>query len=167
MFSENLLDSRSKEFLDKAKNLAKSRGDRLVDTDHLLMALISSKDSPLTKVLEKRGIDTKDLKAKIEENLSDLYKQIDKSTEEYISYLQDLKNQLTQVKNSINQIQNELKKVLSAKKQLENELRYEESSFWGGFGSSARFEYERITRYEKELKGQLEQIKSSLLKVMD
>ncbi len=167
MFSENLLDVRSKNILDRAKSLAKEREDRLVDTDHLLMALLSTKDSPLIKVLEKRGIDTKDLKEKIKENLNDLYKQIDKSTKEYIEYLQNLKSQLTQVKSSITKIQEELKRILATKRQLENELRYEESSFWGGFGGSARFEYERITRYENELKGQLEQIKSSLLKVMD
>jgi len=167
MFSENLLDSRSKEYLDNAKSIAKSRGDRLVDTDHLLLALISKPDSPIVKVLEKRGIDTKDLKQKIEEHLEELYKQVDKSTQEYIEYLKDLKNQLTQVKNTIAQLQEELKKIAAAKKQLENELRYEESSFWGGFGGSARFEYERVARYEKEIKGQLEQIKSSLLKVMD
>ncbi len=167
MFSENLLDVRSKNILDKAKSLAKERGDRLVDTDHLLMALLSTKDSPLIKVLEKRGIDTKDLKEKIKENLNDLYKQVDKSTNEYIEYLQNLKSQLTQVKSSITKIQEELKRILATKRQLENELKYEESSFWGGFGSSTRFEYERITRYENELKGQLEQIKSSLLKVID
>ena len=167
MFSENLLDIRSKNILDRAKSIAKEREDRLVDTDHLLMAFLSIEDSPLIKVLEKRGIDTRDLKEKIKENLNDLYKQVDKSTKEYIEYLQNLKNQLTQIKSSITKIQEELKRVLATKKQLENELRYEESSFWGGFGSSARFEYERITRYENELKGQLEQIKSSLLKVMD
>jgi len=167
MFSENLLDVRSKKILDGAKSLAKERGDRLIDTDHLLMALLSTKDSPLIKVLEKRGIDTKDLKEKIKENLNDLYKQVDKSTNEYIEYLQNLKSQLTSVKGSLTKIQEELKRILATKRQLENELRYEESSFWGGFGSSARFEYERITRYENELKGKLEQIKSSLLKVMD
>jgi ATP-dependent Clp protease ATP-binding subunit ClpB len=108
-----------------------------------------------------------DLKEKIKENLNDLYKQVDKSTKEYIEYLQNLKSQLTQVKSSITKIQEELKRILATKRQLENELRYEESSFWGGFGSSTRFEYERITRYENELKGKLEQIKSSLLNVMD
>ncbi len=167
MFSENLLDSRSKEYLESAKKIAEQRGDRLVDTDHLLLALISKKDSPIVKVLEKRGIDTKDLVQKINEYLNDLYSQIDKSVREYIDYLKNLQNQLTQVRGSIQQIQSELKKVASAKKQLEQELRYEETSFWGGFGSSARLEYDRLNRYEKELKGQLAQIKTSLLQVMD
>ena len=167
MFSENLLDKRSKEFLESAKAAAQKRGDRLVDTDHLLLALISKEDSPLRKVLEKRGIDTKDLRAKIEEYLKDLYSQIDKSTNEYINYIRDLQNQLTKVRNDILKLQEELKKVAAAKKQLENELRYEESSFWGGFGSSARLEYERLTRYEKDLKNQLVQIKNSLLQIMD
>ncbi len=167
MFSENLLDSRSKEFLEQAKNIAKQRGDRLVDTDHLLLALISKKDSPIVKVLEKRGIDTKDLVQKINGYLNDLYSQIDKSVREYIDYLKNLQNQLGNVRNSILQIQQELKKIASAKKQLEEELKYEESSFWGGFGSSARLEYDRLNRYERELKGQLSQIKNSLLQVMD
>ncbi|NPA58787.1 MAG: AAA domain-containing protein [Aquificae bacterium] len=167
MFSENLLDKRSKEFLENAKFLAQKRKDKLVDTDHLLLALISKEDSPLRKVLEKRGIDTKDLRKKIEEYLHDLYSQIDKSVAEYINYIKDLQNQLTQIRNEILKIQEELKKVAAAKKQLENEIRYEESSFWGGFGSSARLEYERLSRYEKELKNRLIQIKNSLLQIMD
>jgi len=167
MFSENLLDKRSKEFLENAKSLAEKRRDKLVDTDHLLLSFISREDSPLRKVLEKRGIDAKDLRQKIEEYLNDLYSQIDKSTAEYINYIKDLQNQLTRVKNDILKIQEELKKIAAAKKQLENEIRYEESSFWGGFGSSARLEYERLVRYEKELKNQLIQIKNSLLQIMD
>ncbi|NPA54352.1 MAG: AAA domain-containing protein [Aquificae bacterium] len=167
MFSENLLDSRSKEYLEGAKKIAEQRGDRLVDTDHLLLSLISKKDSPLVKVLEKRGIDTKDLVQKINEYLNDLYSQIDKSVREYVDYLKNLQSQLSSVRNNILQIQEELKKVAAAKKQLEQELRYEESSFWGGFGSSVRLEYDRLNRYEKELKNQLAQIKTSLLQVMD
>ena len=167
MFSENLLDQKSKEILETAKSNANARKDRLVDTDHLLLAIITKKDSPLVKVLEKKGIDTKDLVHKIQEYLNDLYSQIDKSTREYVDYLKNLQNQLSQVKSNINQITAELQKVAQAKKQLENELRYEESSFWGGFGSSARLEYERLSRYEKELKGQLAQIKNSLIQVMD
>jgi len=167
MFSENLLDKNSKEILEDAKLNAKARGDRLVDTDHLLLSIVSKKDSPLVKVLEKRGIDTKDLIKKIQEYLNDLYNQVDKSTKEYIDYLKNLQSQLSQVKGSINQIDSELKKVSQAKRQLKQELKYEESSFWGGFGSSTRLEYERLQRYEKELKGQLSQIKNSLLQVMD
>jgi len=167
MFSENLLDKRSKEFLETAKSIAERRKDRLIDTDHLLLAFISKEDSPLRKVLEKRGIDTKDLKAKIQEYLNDLYSQIDKSTNEFVNYIKDLQNQLAGIKNDVIKIQEELKKIASAKRQLENELRYEESSFWGGFGSSVRLEYERLTRYEKELKNQLSRIKTSLLQVMD
>ena len=167
MFSENLLDNRSKDYLEEAKQIAQRRGDRLVDTDHLLLALISKKDSPIVKVLEKRGIDTKDLVQKINEYLNDLYSQIDKSIKEYTDYLRNLQNQLTQVKGNVQKIQSQLKEVLRAKKQLEQELRYEESSFWGGFGSSSRLEYERLSRYENQLKSQLSQIKNSLLQVLD
>ncbi len=167
MFSENLLDKKSKEILETAKSIAERRKDRLVDTDHLLMALIGKEDSPLRKVLEKRGIDTKDLKKKVEEYLNDLYAQIDKSTADYIRYIKDLQSQLTSIKNDILKIQDEIKRISAAKRELENELRYEETSFWGGFGSSARIEYERLLRYEKDLKNQLIRIKNSLLQIMD
>ncbi len=166
MFSENLLDSRSKELLESAKSIANQRGDKLVDTDHLLQAVLLMKDSPIVKILEKRGIDTKDLKQKVNEYLSDLYGQIDKAVIEYIDYLRNLQNQLSQVKSSIQNITDELKKIKRAEKELENELRYEES-FWGGFGSSARLELERLRRYEKELKSQLSTIQTQLKQLAD
>ncbi len=166
MFSENLLDSRSKDVLELAKNIAQQRNDKLVDTDHLLLALLQTKDSPLVKVLEKRGIDTKDLQQKVNEYLNDVYGQLDKAVREYIEYLRTLQNQLSQVKSSVQQITSELKKVKKAERELENELRYEES-FWGGFGSSARLELERLRRYEKELKSQLASIQSQLLQLTD
>ncbi len=166
MFSENLLDSRSKELLERAKSIANQRGDKLVDTDHLLQAVLLMKDSPIVKILEKRGIDTKDLKQKVNEYLSDLYGQIDKAVIEYIDYLRNLQNQLSQVKSSIQNITDELKKIKRAEKEIENELRYEES-FWGGFGSSARLELERLRRYEKELKSQLSTIQTQLKQLAD
>ncbi len=161
MFSENLLDSKSKEILEQAKSIAQRRGDKLVDTDHLLQAILLTKDSPLVKILEKRGIDTKDLKQKINEYLNDLYNQVDKAVVDYIDYLKSLQNQLSQVKTSIQNISSELQKIKKAERELENELRYEES-FWGGFGSSARLELERLRRYEKELKSQLSSIQGQL-----
>ena len=166
MFSENLLDSRSKEVLELAKNIAQQRNDKLVDTDHLLLALLQTKDSPLVKVLEKRGIDTKDLQQKVNEYLNDVYGQLDKAVREYIEYLRTLQSQLSQVKSSVQQITSELKKIKKAERELENELRYEES-FWGGFGSSARLELERLRRYEKELKSQLASIQSQLQQLTD
>ena len=166
MFSENLLDSRSKELLERAKSIANQRGDKLVDTDHLLQAVLLMKDSPIVKILEKRGIDTKDLKQKVNEYLSDLYGQIDRAVIEYIDYLRNLQNQLSQVKSSIQNITDELKKIKRAEKELENELRYEES-FWGGFGSSARLELERLRRYEKELKSRLSTIQTQLKQLAD
>ncbi len=166
MFSENLLDSRSKEVLELAKKIANQRNDKLVDTDHLLLAVLEAKDSPLIKVLEKRGIDTKDLKGKINEYLNDIYGQVDKAIREYIDYLRTLQGQLSQVKSNIQQISTELQKIKRAEKELENELRYEES-FWGGFGSSARLELERLRRYEKELKSQLASIQTQLKQLAD
>ncbi len=166
MFSENLLDSRSKEILELAKKIAQQRNDKLVDTDHLLVAVLEAKDSPLVKVLEKRGIDTKDLRSKINEYLNDVYGQIDKAIKDYIDYLKTLQGQLSQVKSNIQQITSELQKIKRAEKELENELRYEES-FWGGFGSSARLELERLRRYEKELKSQLASVQSQLKQLTD
>ncbi|WP_457623530.1 AAA family ATPase [Persephonella sp.] len=167
MFSENLLDKKSKELIEFAKEIANKQGDRLLDTDHLLLALINKKDSPLVKIIEKRGIDTKDLVEKINEYLNDLYTQLNKSTNEYVSYIKDLQRQLTKIKNDVLNIQEELKRLSVQIKELENELRYEESSFWGGFGSSVRMEYERLKRYESQLINQLKQIKNSLLQIMD
>ncbi len=166
MFSENLLDSKSKELLEAAKYIAKQRGDALVDTDHLLSALLKREDSPLVKVLEKRGIDTKDLNQKISEYLNDLYQQIDSSIKEYVDYLNSLQGQLKEVRTQVLTILKELEKIERAKAQLEQELRYERD-MWGGFGSSAQREYDKLVRYEQQLKSQLSQIERSLYQLAD
>jgi len=166
LFSENLLDSKSKELLETAKYIAQQRGDSLVDTDHLLTALLRRKDSPLVKVLEKRGIDTKDLTQKIDEYLNDLYQQVDSSIKEYVDYIKSLQDQLKEVRSNVLAILKELKRVESAKAELAQELRYERD-IWGGFGSRAQREYEKLARYEQQLKSQLSQIEKSLLQLAD
>jgi len=166
LFSENLLDSKSKELLETAKYIAQQRGDSLVDTDHLLTALLKRKYSPLVKVLEKRGIDTKDLTQKIDEYLNDLYQQVDSSIKEYVDYIKSLQNQLKEVRSNVLAILKELKRVESAKAELAQELRYERD-IWGGFGSRAQREYEKLARYEQQLKSQLSQIEKSLLQLAD
>ena len=54
MFSENLLEKKAKDLLEQAKSIAFKNNDSMVDTDHLLLALISKDDSPLLKILEKK-----------------------------------------------------------------------------------------------------------------
>jgi len=43
MISENLFSARSLEFLERAKEIARQQGDTKVDTDHLLLSLLSER----------------------------------------------------------------------------------------------------------------------------
>jgi len=69
MFSENLLSAKSIEYLEKAKEIARQRNSSKVDTDHLLLALLSDESSPLSKYLEKRGIPREEFIKKVREYL--------------------------------------------------------------------------------------------------
>lgn len=122
MFSENLLDKKSKELIERAIAISKKQEDPLVDTDHLLMALIERDDSPLLKILEKRGIDKKSLKENIQSYLSDIYSQIDKAIEDYITYLKNLQNQLTDIRTKALDIYKELKDIKLEKERLKDTL---------------------------------------------
>ncbi|MFN3264544.1 MAG: Clp protease N-terminal domain-containing protein, partial [Aquificaceae bacterium] len=82
MFSENLLSAKSLEYLNRAKEIAKGKGDSKVDTDHLLLALLSDEHSALAKYLEKRGIDVKGLYKKVLQYLEKLSSQISKAVEQ-------------------------------------------------------------------------------------
>jgi Clp amino terminal domain. len=59
MFSENLLERKAKDLLEQAKSIASKNNDSMVDTDHLLLALISKDDSPLLKILEREVLTRK------------------------------------------------------------------------------------------------------------
>jgi ATP-dependent Clp protease ATP-binding subunit ClpB len=164
MFSENLLDRKSRELLETAKSIASKNQDSMVDTDHLLMAFISKEDNPLVKIIEKRGIDTKSLKENITNYIQDLYSQINKAVSEYTDYIKNLYSQLSQVRTQALEIYRELKEIKAQKERLKRELSYESSFFFGG---GSRLELERLSIYEKQLESNLNSLKSQLIQLTD
>jgi len=166
MFSENLLEKKSKDVLEKAKEIAKQKNEPVVDTDHLLLALISTSQSPLLKLLEKRDIDTQKLKESIYEYLENIYSQIEKNLEDYINYLRKIVPQLSEIRADYLNLTKELERVIKEKRRLKEKLSYEESSFFG-FSSTIRREYERLDIYEKNIISKIEEIKSSLTQLAD
>jgi ATP-dependent Clp protease ATP-binding subunit ClpB len=164
MFSENLLERKAKDLLEQAKSIAFKNNDSMVDTDHLLLALISKDDSPLLKILEKRGIDKKALKENIRSYLNDIYSQINKAVEDYSNYLKNLQSQLTQARNQALEIYKELRNVKAQKERLKRDLSYEREFFFGG---GSRLELERLTIYEKQLESNLNSLKSQLAQLTD
>jgi len=164
MFSENLLEKKAKDVLEQAKSIAFKNNDSMVDTDHLLLALISKDDSPLLKILEKRGIDKKALKENITSYLNDIYSQINKDVEDYSNYLKNLQSQLTQARNQALEIYKELRNVKAQKEKLKKDLFYERKFFFGG---GSRLELERLTIYEKQLESNLNSLKSQLAQLTD
>ncbi|MEZ0323631.1 MAG: AAA family ATPase [Hydrogenothermaceae bacterium] len=161
MFSENLLDKKSREILETAKSIARRNNDPLVDTDHLLLALIQRDDSPLIKILEKRGIDKKSLEENIQSYLNDIYSQIDKAVNDYVNYLKNLQSQLNEVRSQTLNIYKELRDVKAEKDRIR---RYSSEGFL--FGGS-RLELERLNLYEKQLESQISSIKSQLSQIAD
>ena len=164
MFSENLLEKKAKDLLEQAKSIAFKNNDSMVDTDHLLLALISKDDSPLLKILEKRGIDKKALKENITSYLNDIYSQINKAVEDYSNYLKNLQSQLTQARNQALEIYKELRNIKAQKERLKRELSYERGFFFGG---GSRLELERLALYEKQLESELNSLKSQLAQLTD
>jgi len=164
MFSENLLEKKAKDVLEQAKSIAFKNNDSMVDTDHLLLALILKDDSPLLKILEKRGIDKKALKENITSYLNDIYSQINKDVEDYSNYLKNLQSQLTQARNQALEIYKELRNVKAQKEKLKKDLFYERKFFFGG---GSRLELERLTIYEKQLESNLNSLKSQLAQLTD
>jgi len=164
MFSENLLEKKAKDLLEQAKNIASKNNDSMVDTDHLLLALISKDESPLLKILEKRGIDKKALRENITSYLNNYYSQISKAVEDFSNYLKNLQSQLTQARNQALEIYKELRNVKAQKERLKRDLSYEREFFFGG---GSRLELERLTIYEKQLESNLNSLKSQLAQLMD
>lgn len=161
MFSENLLDKKSRELVERAKAIAQRQSDPMVDTDHLLLALIEREDSPLLKILEKRGIDKKALKENIQSYLTDIYSQIDRAIEDYTNYLKNLQNQLTDIRAKALDVYRELKDIKAEKERLR---RYSSGGFI--FGTN-EIQLQRLSLYEKQLESQINSIKSQLTQLVD
>ncbi len=165
MISENLFSAKSLEYLEKAKEVARQEGDTKVDTDHLLMALLSDEASPLAKLLEKRGIDRRDFLQKVKEHLENLKEQIEKAVEQEAQHLINLRSQIMQVKSDIGGVQVELSKIRKAKDQIREEI--ERARRYGDLWTleSLELELRRLESLEQNYRRQLESVEKSLSSV--
>lgn len=162
MFSENLLSARSLEYLNRAKELTRKRGESKVDTDHLLLALLSDEKSALAKYLEKRGIDAKGLYGKVSEYLDKLSSQIKRAVDQEAKHLIDLRSKIMQVKSDIGQVQIEYENIRKAKERVKEQL--EKAKRYGDYWSlrELQIELSRLERLEDQIRGQLEGVERSL-----
>jgi len=65
----NNLTHKSQQAILTAQRLAKEKGQQQVDALHLLLALLSQERSLVNNLLDRMGVDTEDLKRKVENNL--------------------------------------------------------------------------------------------------
>lgn len=165
MFSENLLSAKAVGYLEKAKELARSRGDTKVDTDHLLLAFLQDGSSPLAKYLEKRGIEVKELYKRVKDYLDKLSSQIQKAVEQEAKHLIDLRSRIMQVKSDIGQVQIERDKIKRAIAKIREEL--ERAKRYGDYWSLQELQIElaRLERLESQYRSQLESVEKSLSSV--
>ncbi|WP_457599812.1 AAA family ATPase [Hydrogenivirga sp.] len=165
MISENLFSAKSLEYLKAAKELAQQQGDTKVDTDHLLIALLSDEASPLAKFLEKRGVERREFLKKIREHLDSLKEQIDKAVEQEAKHLINLRSQIMQVKSDIGGVQAELQKIRQAKARLQREI--DQARRYGDYWTleSLELELRRLDSLESNYRRQLEGVEKSLTSV--
>jgi len=165
MFSENLLSGKALEYLNKAKEIAKSYGDSKVDTNHLLLSLLSDETSPLAKYLERRGIERKELYRKVGEYLKKLREQVEKAANQEAQHLIDLRSKIMEVKSDIGSVQMELEKIRRAKDELLRDM--ERARRYGDLWSlqSLQVEYARMESIEKQYRSKLESVEKSLSSV--
>jgi len=167
MFSENLLSAKSIEYLEKAKEIARQRNSSKVDTDHLLLALLSDESSPLSKYLEKRGIPREEFIKKVREYLDHLEEQIKKAIDQEAKHLIDLRSKIMQIKSDIGNVQYELNKIRKGKAELEREI--ERARMYGDIWSAERLRMElrHLEAVESNYIRQIESVKRSMLSVFD
>jgi len=165
MISENLFSAKSLEHLNRAKEIARQEGDSKVDTDHLLIAMLSEEDSPLAKFLEKRGIERREFVKRIKEHLGNLKEQIEKAVEQEAKQLINLRSQIMQVKSDIGGTQAELQKLKQAKARIEREI--EQARRYGDYWTmeSLELELRRLNSLEQNYRRQLESVEKSLSSV--
>jgi len=162
MISENLFSAKSLEFLERAKEIARQQQDTRVDTDHLLLSLLSDEGSPLSRFLERRGIERREFLKKVREYLRSLKDQIDKAVQQEARQLIDLRTQIMQIKSSVGNVQTELRKITGAKERIRREL--ETARRYGDYWSaeSLRMELKQLESLEKNYLRQLESVKNNL-----
>ena len=165
MVSENLFSAKSLEYIERAKEIAKELGDSKVDTDHLLLSLLSDESSPLVKFLEKRGIERKEFLKKVREYLESLRSQIEKAVEQEARHLINLRSQIMEVKSNLGNIQTELERIRKTKERLLREL--ETARRYGDYWTAESLELElrQIQAIEENYKRQIESVERSLSSV--
>ena len=165
MISENLFSARSLEYLEKAKEIARQEGESKVDTDHLLLALLSDESSPLAKFIEKRGIERREFLKRIKEHLKNLKEQIDKAVDQEAKHLINLRSQIMQVKSDIGGVQAELEKIRRAKERLRDEI--DRARRYGDYWTleSLQLELRQLESVERSYRRQLESVENSLTSV--
>ena len=165
MLSENLFSAKSLEYIERAKGIARDSGDTKIDTDHLLIALLSDEKSPLAKFLEKRGIERKDFLSKVREYLTNLRQQIDKAVSQEAQNLINLRSQVMQIKSDIGGVQSEIKRLKSARQRLEREI--DRARRYGDYWSveSLRVELAQIDSALRSYENQLQSVERSLSSV--
>jgi ATP-dependent Clp protease ATP-binding subunit ClpB len=167
MVNENMFSKKSKEYLSLAKEIAKKYGDYKIDTDHLLLAFLSDKESPLYKIIEKRGIDTENLRQQIVQNLEQLYSQIDKAVESETQRLINLRAEIIQIKGEISELQEELKRIEQEEKRLQRAL--EEARRYGDWfeEQTIALELQRLEAIKQSYEARLKQYEEALSQVFD
>ncbi len=165
MISENLFSAKALEYLEKAKEIARGLRDTKVDTDHLLLALLSDEKSPLSKYLERKGIAREEFISRAKEYINNLLEQIEKASEQEAKHLINLRSQIMQVKSDIGGVQAELQKITAAKDRLLREI--ERAKRYGDFWSleSLQLELSRLESIEDNYRKQLRSVENSLTSV--
>ena len=165
MVSENLFSGKSLEYLRKAREIAQREGDAKIDTDHLLLALLSDPSSPLAKYLEKRGIERREFLKKAGEYLGNLRQQLSKAVDQESRNLINLRSQIMQVKSDIGGIQSEVSRLRSLRDKIQKEI--ERARRYGDYWSLESLKLE-LAQVESALRGyesQLESVERSLSSV--
>ena len=162
MVSENLFSQKSLEYLKVAEEIAKAFNQKKADTEHLLLALLRDESSPLSKYLEKRGIEVKELRRRIEEHLKNLYSQLERGIGQSLEHFRELRSQLMQVKSQIGSLKDELRKVEGQAKRIREEM--ERAKFYGDFWDyeSLALELRNLEAIREQLRAQLKRIEGSL-----
>jgi ATP-dependent Clp protease ATP-binding subunit ClpB len=75
-------------YLNRAREIAKRRGDLVVDSDHFLASLFESKDEPFAKYLERNGLSLEAVRGEINKVLEQVWSQLDQFEKSYLEYLQ-------------------------------------------------------------------------------
>jgi Clp amino terminal domain. len=75
-------------YLNRAREIAKRRGDLVVDSDHFLASLFESKDEPFAKYLERNGLSIEAVRGEINKVLEQVWSQLDQFEKSYLEYLQ-------------------------------------------------------------------------------